>query len=228
MKLRVGRWLPLGEAASVLGVDEATLRHWADAGRVRTFRTPGGHRRFLQDDLQALIQRDTPRVNDLGHLVARRGAKLLAGTPAKPLQARPWFSSLDEGLRLKARDHGRQLFSAVVRYVSAPSSRRAIREELLGRAQAYGTELYQARVRPAEAAEAFGFFRHLVLKMVTEPRGRGGLLDEAQVRTLLDVSDLMDAIFLTMLGAWDQPASDRAAPDQVGPASPSRRDGALQ
>ncbi len=203
LKPRVGGWLALGDAASLLGVDDATLRHWADTGRVRTFRTPGGHRRFRQDDLQALIRRDTPRVEDLGDLVARRGAKVLSGTPAKPLQARPWFSSLDEGLRVKARDHGRQLFSAVVRYVTDSSSRRAIRVELLDRARVYGVELHDAHVGPADAAEAFGFFRHLVLKMVTEPHGRGGLLDEAQVRTLLDVSDLMDAIFLTMLRAWD-------------------------
>ena len=209
-KTRAGRWLPLGEAASLLGVDEATLRHWADTGRVKTFRTPGGHRRFLGDDLEALIQRDVPRVEDLGHLVARRSAKLLAGAPAKPLRKRAWFSTLDEDLRAKARDHGRPLLEAVVRYVTDPPSRRAVRTELLGRAKAYGEELHQAHVSPAEAAEAFGFFRHLVLKMVTDPRGRGGLLDEAQVKTLIETSDLMDEIFLAMLHVWDPSVPDRA------------------
>lgn len=194
----------------MLGVDEATLRHWADTGRIRTFRTPGGHRRFLGDDLEALIQRDVPRVEDLGHLVSRRSAKLLAGAPAKPLRKRAWFSTLDESVRNKARDHGRPLFEAVVRYVADPPSRRAVRADLLARAKAYGEELHHARVSPAEAAEAFGFFRHLVLKMVTDPRGRGGLLDEAQVKTLIDMSTLMDEIFLTMLRAWNHPAPDRA------------------
>jgi excisionase family DNA binding protein len=204
-KIRAGRWLPMGEAASMLGVDEATLRHWADTGRVRTFRTPGGHRRFLGDDLAALIRRDVPRVEDLAGLVARRSVKVLAGSPARPLRKRAWFSTLDEGLRTRAREHGRRLFGAVVRYVTDPGARRAVRLELLERAAAYGAELQRARVSPAEAAEAFGHFRRLLIKMVTEPRGRGGLLDETQVRTLLETSDLLDEIFQAMLRAWDAP-----------------------
>lgn len=189
----------------MLGVDEATLRHWADTGRVRTFRTPGGHRRFLGDDLQTLIRRDVPRVEDLGSLVARRSARLLARAPARPLRKRAWFSALDEDLRARARDHGRRLFAAVVRHVTDPAARRMIRLELLDRAAGYGQDLCRAGVSPAAAAEAFGYFRHLLLKMVTEPRGRGGLLDEAQVKTLIETSDLLDEVFQTMLRAWDRP-----------------------
>lgn len=200
---RAGRWLSLGEAASRLGVDEATLRHWADTGRVKTFRTPGGHRRFQEDDLRALIQQEIPRVEDLGHLVERRSAKLLAGAPAKALQTRPWFPTLDESLRARARDHGRHLFAAVVEFVAKPAARKTIREQLLTRGRAYGLDLHGAGMSPADAAEAFGYFRHLVLQTVTEPRGRGGMLDEDQVRTLLDVSDLLDVVFVTMLRAWD-------------------------
>jgi excisionase family DNA binding protein len=215
-KQQSGGWLSLGHAASLLGVDQATLRHWADTGRVRAFRTPGGHRRFQEDDLRALIRHDVPRVEDLGHLVERRSAKLLARSPAKPLHTRPWFSSFDESLRARARDHGRQLFEAVVRFVSEPAARGEIRKRLVELERTYGAELRKAGVSPGDAAEAFGFFRHLVLQMVTEPRGRGGMLDEEQVGTLLVVSDLLDAAFHAMLGAWDDPAK---APSQRG-ASP--------
>lgn len=212
---RAGRWLSLGEAASRLGVDEATLRHWADTGRVRTFRTPGGHRRFHEHDLRSLIQREVPRVDSLAHLVERRGAKLLAGSPARALQDRPWFSSLDESVRARARAYGRDAFAAVVRYVAEPAARRAIREQLTGQGRQYGAHLRQAHVTPADAAEAFGYFRHLVLAMVTEPRGRGGMLDEEQVRILIEVSDLLDAMFAAILRAWDadvQPAVPKIQP----------------
>jgi excisionase family DNA binding protein len=215
VKERTGQWRSLGEAASRLGVDEATLRHWADTGKIRTFRTPGGHRRFLDDDLQALIQREVPRVDDLADLVERRSARVLAGSPARPLHDRPWFGRLEESLRARARDYGRDLFAAVVRFVAEPGARKSIREGLLEQARAYGVELERAKVGPADAAEAFGFFRELVLKLVTEARGRGGMLDESQLRTLLEVSTLLDELFTAILRAWD-----RSAPDHAVPATP--------
>ncbi|MDR7422060.1 MAG: helix-turn-helix domain-containing protein [Armatimonadota bacterium] len=201
------RWLSLGEAASRLGVDEATLRHWADTGRIRTFRTPGGHRRFLAADLGALLQRETPRVEDLGQLVERRSARVLARSPAKSLRNRPWFLALDAAARKRARGYGRQLFGAIVRYMSEPQARRALRVQLLAHGRRYGREIRGAGLGPAEAAEAFGFFRGLVLKLVTEPRGRGGMLDETQIRTLLEVSGLLDEIFGAILRAWDSEGS---------------------
>ena len=127
----------------------------------------------------------------------------MAGEPAKALHQRPWLSSLDDSLRARARLHGREMFAAVVRYVAEPASRKVQREQLLDEARRYGQELREAGVTPSDSAEAFGHFRHLVLELVTKPRGRGGLLDEDQVRTLLDVSDLLDAVFLAMVKAID-------------------------
>ena len=46
--------LRLSDAARLLGVSAVTLRRWADAGRVDYFRTPGGQRRFLRDDLERI------------------------------------------------------------------------------------------------------------------------------------------------------------------------------
>ncbi len=199
----MSRWLSLGEAASLLGVDEATLRHWADAGKVKTYRTPGGHRRFQEGDLGALIQHETPKVEDLGHLVERRSIRVLAGAPARALHDRPWFVALDETLRAKARDRGRRMFADVVQFIGDSGTRKRITEQLTEQGYEYGRELHQAGLNPADAAEAFGHFRHIVLEMVTEPRGRGGMLDEEQVHTLVDVSDLLDQVFGAMLRAWD-------------------------
>jgi excisionase family DNA binding protein len=39
-------WLTLQEASDKMGVSPATLRAWADQGRIPSYRTPGGHRRF--------------------------------------------------------------------------------------------------------------------------------------------------------------------------------------
>ena len=44
----------IGDAAELLGVSADTVRRWADAGRLRTARTAGGHRVVAGADLAAL------------------------------------------------------------------------------------------------------------------------------------------------------------------------------
>src|SRR6187549_3380447 len=48
------RWLSLGPASRIVGVDPDTLRRWADDGRVDAYITPGGHRRFDRQVLERL------------------------------------------------------------------------------------------------------------------------------------------------------------------------------
>jgi excisionase family DNA binding protein len=48
-------WLTLGQAAAFLGAAQSTVRKWADGGRLPAFYTPGGHRRFRRDDLEAFL-----------------------------------------------------------------------------------------------------------------------------------------------------------------------------
>lgn len=49
------RWLTLAEARRVLGTSDLRVRHLADTGRVRSFRTLGGHRRFLERDVSSVL-----------------------------------------------------------------------------------------------------------------------------------------------------------------------------
>jgi len=51
-------WLTLGQAAKLLGVAQSTVRAWSDAGRLPVFYTPGGHRRFKEEDLHAFMSRN--------------------------------------------------------------------------------------------------------------------------------------------------------------------------
>src|SRR2546421_473772 len=49
-------WLTLGQAAKYLGVAQSTIRKWSDLGRVPTFYTPGGHRRYRRRDLDSFLE----------------------------------------------------------------------------------------------------------------------------------------------------------------------------
>jgi excisionase family DNA binding protein len=44
-----------GEVAALFRVDPKTVARWAQQGRLKSFRTPGGHRRFKRSDIMALL-----------------------------------------------------------------------------------------------------------------------------------------------------------------------------
>jgi excisionase family DNA binding protein len=43
------------QVATLLGVGEATVKRWADAGEIECFRTPGGHRKFRLRDITTFV-----------------------------------------------------------------------------------------------------------------------------------------------------------------------------
>ena len=43
------------QVAKRYGVTASTVSRWADEGKVRSFRTPGGHRRFRAADLTLVV-----------------------------------------------------------------------------------------------------------------------------------------------------------------------------
>ena len=49
------RLLTPGEVANLFRVDPKTVTRWAAAGRIGSIRTPGGHRRFRESEVRALL-----------------------------------------------------------------------------------------------------------------------------------------------------------------------------
>lgn len=50
------RMLTPGETARLFGVAEQTLARWARTGKVPSIRTPGGHRRYREAVIRALLE----------------------------------------------------------------------------------------------------------------------------------------------------------------------------
>lgn len=49
------RLLTPGEVAAMFRVDPKTVTRWAASGRIRSIRTPGGHRRFRRSEVNRLL-----------------------------------------------------------------------------------------------------------------------------------------------------------------------------
>ena len=54
------RLLTPAEVAVMFRVDPKTVTRWAVAGRIGSLRTPGGHRRFRESEVQNLLHDQTP------------------------------------------------------------------------------------------------------------------------------------------------------------------------
>ncbi len=50
-------WLTSTEAAAVAGCSVSSLYRWELMGRITPIRTPGGHRRYVRRDVEALMSR---------------------------------------------------------------------------------------------------------------------------------------------------------------------------
>jgi len=53
--------LTVSQAAAELGVSIATVRRWSNAGHLESYRTPGGQRRFTQEQLDTFVASLQPR-----------------------------------------------------------------------------------------------------------------------------------------------------------------------
>lgn len=63
------RLLPPREAAAILGVSYPALKQWIYRGKIKTARTPGGHHRVPESEIDRLL----PARLDRGDISARRG-----------------------------------------------------------------------------------------------------------------------------------------------------------
>lgn len=170
-----GDWLSLREARSLLDVSDTTLRQWADDGHLRVYRTPGGHRRFLREDVESLTK--APRPPQESDSRDAREAPALRRIRRRLSQDRvtqqPWFQAIAGGSARgsnegpeghdRMRLFGRRLLSLLMQ---EPGPRRR-RLELLAEArvlgQEYGSEMLERNVSLTDTVEAFVFFRTMVL-----------------------------------------------------------------
>ena len=112
-------WLSLGPASRMLGVDPGTLRRWADGGRVQTFTTPGGRRRFARRSLEVLARArrgERPQLAHLGATPARLGA-IYRRTYGEKRHADGGLPDVGSPDRASYRESGRRIVAVLLRFL---------------------------------------------------------------------------------------------------------------
>lgn len=198
-------WLTLAEASRLLGVSTATLRRWSDAGRVRVFTTPGGHRRFSRSALERLLPAERsrrPSIADGGLTPARLSRtyrrERRSGTPQLP-----WVLELTDEQRVLFRERGHVLAAALVQYLDATrpeSAAHHLRTAEVSAAE-YGSVAAGLGLSLNQTVEGFLRFRspfHHELAATARRRG----FDTAETTDLLETAEhAMDTLLVaTMTG----------------------------
>ncbi|MCY3919289.1 MAG: MerR family DNA-binding transcriptional regulator [Chloroflexi bacterium] len=203
-------WLGLGEASRYLGVNESTLRRWADAGLVQTFRTPGGHRRFAAAGLRRIIDaagEDLAAGADFdGDAVDRIRARLREADAAQ----RGWLDGISDTGRSQLAQLGRQTVALVERYLSGDAGRDALEEQGGALGRRYAVVLQGEGVRLTDAVSAFAYFRRGMDEAVRAYGVNRGLSPDATAGLWERVAVLEDQLLVGLTSAYESDSGGEA------------------
>jgi len=184
-------WLTIHEASALVGVSPATLRRWSDAGEIRAFTTPGGHRRFSRAAVLGLLpaaRRRRPSLELLGE-TPERLTRLYRRQVGHAIDGASWIAALDETERGPLREHGREIAAALLGFLDAltPEAREASIAKAAAAAAEYGRIAASRGAGLGETVELFLRFRMpFVRELGAVARRRG--LETPQATDLLEAA----------------------------------------
>lgn len=199
-------WVTLTEACRLLGVSPSTVRRWGDSGMVRTYTTPGGHRRFSRAGLDAMLPaRPTarPSLTELGEN-RRAFARSYRRSEDAPVRM-PWVNELDEGKRERFRGYGRGIVTSLIAALDTEDPARRV--ELLRSAEdacaSYGRLAAGESLGASMTADIFLRFRRPFLDELASVAKRREF-DAATTSTLIaDANAALDGLLLATLRGWE-------------------------
>jgi len=208
------RWLTLSAASKLLGVHPATLRQWADAGKVPSYRTPGGHRRFRAEDLRRFLVQASHATPDEPVLPEDVLLTTALVETRRDLQQSPpseqnWYSKFDEEGMARQRVLGRSLFEKAIRYLTLEEERPIILEESreLGRAYAFSSLKYDISL--LDTVRAFQFFRHKLYQSLVSDEPGVGLATTDNARFKEDFDAFFDEVLFGMIETYERQLLDQ-------------------
>ena len=198
-------WLSLQKASQRVGVSPATLRSWADRGRVQAFRTPGGHRRFRERDLATLAAtgQETSATQTLRVLAHAALGRTRFEVTDGWLATREWYQRFPAGAREEHRDLGRQVIVALAGLMSGTEADEAANARATELGVAYGKLNLKYDIALSDALRAFLFFRDSFIKSLTELAKNSAALDVLLLMRRASV--FVDAMLLAMVEMYAAP-----------------------
>jgi excisionase family DNA binding protein len=203
-------WLTLGEASRLLGVAPETLRRWSDRGRVASFTTVGGHRRFSRRALLQLLPAARERRPSLAQLGTSPEKMTRAYRQAHPQDARPlagWLSRLDPAELARFRSLGAGIAQILLGHLDAedPGLAAASLHQACSLAGDYARQCARLQLPLADAVAAFLRFRGPFIDELARTARQRGLDTREATQLLVQAQNACDRLLLAFIEAWQLP-----------------------
>lgn len=222
----------LGEAAERLGVHPVTLRRWSESGKIRSVRTPGGHRRFPESEIRRLTgmekeaaAQDRDWDGDPDHTAdgsrsgdtrseeedGTRVSSLLRDSALESTrrdlrgdQQASWARDLAPEDREEKRLLGRRLMGLMMQYVSRNEEDGSeVLQEARVIGRIYAKSIIQSGLSLSEALKATMFFRdHIVESAVILPE-TANRRPESNQRMFRRLNSFLNEIQLVITEAYE-------------------------
>ena len=178
------------------------MRTWSDQGVLPVYRTQGGHRRYLQDEINLWLEtsRQSKEVEPeraLRHVLNRIRFQIKEHT----LTAEGWYQKLDDDARRQYRMSSAHLMQSLANYLNtngenAIAEARSLGYEYASRGRRYNLDLI-------DATRAFLFFRNLLLEAMTSVYLDSRIADvEAWSEMLSRVHAFTDKTMLSLMETY--------------------------
>jgi len=198
---RRSRWVSLARACEILGVNESTVRRWADSGEIQVFRTPGGHRRFDEAELLQLVESGGRQPNRT--LESAALSRIRRQLHSNKEDAR-WYRETDADERDALRPLGRRLVEIVDDYLARRGRRADLEEEVASIGRAYGEELQRRGMPLSQAVQAFTFFRKSLDETAKQLAERNRMTADEASTAREQIAGLADRVLLSLTAVYDR------------------------
>lgn len=199
------KWLSLQAASRMLGVHPSTLRQWADSAKIPTVRTPGGHRRFAESDVRALLEPEPLQPAGVQLLVQSALGRTRLEVSGGKVSEQDWYQRFDETDKAEHRELGRKLLALVVQYLTQPADRTSTLEEARGLGRSYGERSLVSKLTLTQSVRAFLYFHDFLADGViqmSETVGQKVSID--LISTYQQINAFTDEVMLSMLEVYEK------------------------
>jgi excisionase family DNA binding protein len=208
--------LTIGQARKMLGVSEATLRHWTDEGKIKAFITPGGHRRYLESEIRNFMGAKR-RVHGMDDLVAKMEAVPLheIHIARSHFAQAAWYTGLSDDSKTRLRELGNRLYNLAVDYITRKKKHEEAVEEARDIGHSFGKHLAEIGVSLPDSVEAFLLHRTPLIDAANElVKGRDSLQGRA-AEAIPMLVQITDEVLLSLIQAQQGCANPPEGQDNV-------------